>query len=145
MTATPPPGEPDLPPQQPTYQPTPPGPYTVEQDIEMAKWAHLGTILYWIPPLIIWLVGKDRGPRTNNEGKEALNFGITATILVIAVQLVFVWILGAIPFAGLPFLIIGWLLHLGIWVVVIVWAVQGFQAVQAGGAYRYPVNFRLIR
>ncbi len=116
--------------------PPPGAPFTVQQDIDLAKWAHLSTILYWLPPLIIWLVGKDRGPRTNGEGKEALNFGITATIFVIAVQIVFFWILGWIPFAGIVFGIIGWLAHLAIWVFVIIWAIQGYQTVQAGGAYR---------
>ncbi len=155
MTNTPPPGDPDVPPQQPYgqqsnpqySQPVPPpgAPFTVQQDIDLAKWAHLSTILYWLPPLIIWLVGKDRGPRTNGEGKEALNFGITATIFVIAVQIVFFWILGWIPFAGIVFGIIGWLAHLAIWVFVIIWAIQGYQTVQAGGAYRYRVNFRFIK
>jgi len=137
---------PPTPPQQPA--PAPAGPYTAAEDQNLAAWAHLGVILYWLPPLIIWLIGKDRGPRTNVEGKEALNMGIVATIAQIVQFIVFGVILALIPFVGLIFLIISWLLWIGIWVLLIVFGIQGFQKVNQGGSFRYPswvLPFRLIK
>ena len=115
-------------------------PLTPDQDKQWAMWAHIGGIIGFLPSLIIWLVFKDRGPRVDTEGKEALNWQITFTIIYIAAYIVFT-ILSFIPFAGL----IVWILPLGVWVVNIVFSIQGGMKVNAGGSYRYPINFRFIK
>ena len=79
------------PPQQP-YQPAAPAPVaaaplTEAEDRQWASFAHLGGIIGPLPSLIIWLVFKDRGRFTAQEGKEALNFQIT---------ILFAYIVGAI-------------------------------------------------
>jgi len=133
---------PPPPPQQPA--PAAAAPYTAAEDQNMAAWAHLGTILSFLPPLIIWLIGKDRGPRTNVEGKEALNFGITTVILYVAISIVN----GVLDVVTLGiWLLIGWVLPLALFVISIIFAVQGFQKVNQGGSYRYPnwINWRFIK
>jgi len=145
MSDTNPPADGQVP---PPAAPAPAAPYTPAEDQNLAAWAHLGVILYWLPPLIIWLVGKDRGPKTNVEGKEALNMGIVATIAQIAQAIVIGGILALIPFIGLVFALISWLLWIGIWVLLIVFGIQGYQRVSQGGTFRYPswmLPFRLIK
>jgi len=130
----------------PPAAPAPAAPYTPAEDQNMAAWAHLSTIIP-IATLIIWLVGKDRGPKTNVEGKEALNFAITFVIYLVGFWIVSA-IIEIIPILGFIWLVtLGWIVPLAIWVLVIVLAIQGFQRVNQGGSFRYPdwVNFRFIK
>ena len=138
---TPPPPRPPL---APPPRDAPPGanaPQTPPCDQQAAMWAHIGGIVGFLPSLIIWLLLKDRGPRTAVEAKEALNWQITFTIIYVAIWIVttilssIVWVLGL-------FL---WLVPLAWWVLNVVWSVQGGLRVNTGGSYRYPINFRLIK
>ncbi len=160
--STPTPDQPPVPPQPPTppqyqqpqYQQPPAGypqqppyaagaPYTPDADKQLAMWAHIGGIVGFLPSLIIWLIGKDRGPRTNVEGKEALNWQITWIIVYIGGYIV-LGILAFIPYIGVVFaflMIIWWLL----WVPNLIFSIIGGVRVNAGGSYRYPVNFRFIK
>jgi len=125
--------------QQPYAQAPAGAPLPPDQDKQWASFAHFGGIIGFLPALIIWLVFKDRGPRTNTEGKEALNWQITFTIAIIVANIAAL-VLGWIP-------VIGWiigLLPLAIWVVDIVFSILGGVRVNAGGSYRYPVTLRLI-
>lgn len=131
---------------QPQYSGGGNPPYAPQQDQTMAMWAHLSGIFYIIPPLIIWLIGKDRGPRTNVEGKEAVNWQITLLIGQVAVTIVaailtgILWSVGAWGVAD----IVGklpWLL----WVANVVFCILAAVKVNGGGSYRYPVNFRFIK
>lgn len=159
---TPPPADPNLPPQQPQYeqpqyqqapQPQPAQPLTPEQDVSVASWTYLAASLGWLIPLILWLIYKDRGPRANHEGKEALNFGITITIAHVIVWIIF-GIINAVVIASNPFaylagfawwVLIQWLLTLALFAIGLFWGWKGWQAVHAGGSYRYPINIRFIR
>lgn len=127
-----------------TPQPAPvaAAPLTPAEDKQWASFAHLGGILGFLPALIIWLIFKDRGSLTNVEAKEALNFQITAAIAQVAVFIVNA-ILTAVTLGiwGL----IGWILPLAVWVISLIWSIMGFQKVNAGGSYRYPVSIRLIK
>jgi uncharacterized Tic20 family protein len=101
--------------------------------------AHFGGVLGILPSLIIWLIFKDRGAKTNVEGKEALNFQITVTIVQIVL-----YILGtllAIIFIGFLF----YLLAFVVWVATVIFSILGGVKVNAGGSYRYPVSIRLIK
>jgi uncharacterized Tic20 family protein len=126
----------------PAPQPAAAAPLSEAEDKQWASFAHLGGILSFLPSLIIWLVFKDRGPKTNVEAKEALNFQITAAIAQVAVFIINA-ILTAVTlgFWGL----IGWLLPLAVYVVSLIWSIMGFQKVNAGGSYRYPVAIRFIK
>jgi len=117
-------------------------PLSQAEDNQWASFAHLGGILWILPPLIIWLVFKDRGAHTNSEGKESLNFQITVTIAHIAIMIINA-ILTAVTFGF--WVLISWIFPLALWVVTIIFCVQGFNKAKAGLAYRYPVNIRFIK
>ncbi|HWH97508.1 MAG TPA: DUF4870 domain-containing protein, partial [Pseudolysinimonas sp.] len=136
-------GSPDMtnPAPQPAA-PQPAVPLTEAEDKQWASFAHFGNILSVIVPLIIWLVFKDRGTKANVEGKEALNFGITAVIAFVAITIINA-ILTAVTFGIWAF--IGWIFPLAIWVFVIIFSIQGGIKVNAGGSYRYPVAIRFIK
>ncbi|MCX7522304.1 DUF4870 domain-containing protein [Microbacterium sp. STN6] len=138
---------------QSPYQPTPnqpaaaPGaPLTAEQDKQWAMWSHIGGIIGFLPSLIIFLVFKDRGPRTAQESKEALNWQITFTIgyivLWIAVSVInsALWLT---PLFGLTFLI--GLVPFAWWIINVIFSVMGGMKVNSGGSYRYPFTFRFIK
>jgi len=128
--------------QQPGYPPTAgAAPLTQAEDKQWAMWSHIGGVLFVLPPLIIWLVFKDRGPLTNQEGKESLNFQITMAIIWVAYSIINV-ILGFIPIVGF---IIGTLLWLALLAVQIAFPIIGGVKVNNGGTYRYPFNFRFIK
>ncbi|HEV7186038.1 MAG: DUF4870 domain-containing protein [Actinomycetales bacterium] len=130
-----------VPPQQP--QPgyaAPAAPLDPAQDKQWASFAHLGGILWILPSLIIFLVFKDRGQLTRQESKEALNWQITWLIVwfvsvILGVALVFT------PVGFLFSLLVPWVLYL----VNLIFSILGFVAVNGGGTYRYPVNFRFIK
>ncbi len=122
--------------------PQPAAPLSEADDKHGASLAHYGNSLSLIVPLILWLIFKDRGAKTNVEGKEALNFGITAAIASVAI-FVLNSILTAVPLGIWAFF--GWLLPLALWVVVIIFSIQGGMKVGQGGSYRYPLNIRFIK
>jgi hypothetical protein len=122
--------------------PQPAAPLTQAEDRQWASFAHLGGILGFLPSLIIWLVFKDRGTFTNNEAKEALNFQITAAIAQVAVFILnSILTVVTIGFWGL----IGWIFPLAIWVISLIFSIQGFLRAKDGNPYRYPVSVRLIK
>ncbi|MGD9126079.1 MAG: DUF4870 domain-containing protein [Planctomycetia bacterium] len=103
----------------------------------LAMWMHLSTFagaLVGFPllgPLIFWLIVKDKHPFLDDQGKEALNFGISMMIYsLVTIALCFV----LIGFALLPVLAI-----IGI-VFPIIAAVKS----NGGEWYRYPLTIRLI-
>jgi len=178
MTDTPPPpaapqGQPAQPgqpgaPGQPQYQapqyqpPQPAGPLTPEQDVNYAALAYTLAWLGWaafIGPLIIWLMYKDRGPRVQNEGKEALNFGITVSGIIIIANILFGILAGVTAprydfFLGttggvlglfILFSLLEWVVIVGVIVVALIWSLKGRSTVKAGGAYRYPIAVRFIK
>jgi hypothetical protein len=126
----------------PAPQPAAAAPLTEAEDKQWASFAHLGGILGFLPSLIIWLIFKDRGPKTNVEGKEALNFQITVAIAQVAVFIINA-ILTAVTLGIWG--VVGWLLPLAVWVVSLIWSIMGFQKVNQGGSYRYPVSIRFIK
>jgi uncharacterized Tic20 family protein len=126
----------------PAPQPAAAAPLSEAEDKQWASFAHLGGILGFLPSLIIWLVFKDRGPKTNVEAKEALNFQITVAIAQVAVFIINA-ILTAVTLGFWGF--ISWLLPLAVWVLSLVWSIMGFQKVNQGGSYRYPFALRLIK
>jgi len=124
--------------------PQPAAPLTEAEDKQWASFAHFGNIILLVPALIIYLVFKDRGPKVAVEGKEALNWTINVTGIVVIGNILNL-ILGFIPVIGW---IIALLLTLVIWAVIIVniiFAIMGGVKVNGGGSYRYPINIRWIK
>lgn len=112
--------------------PQPAAPLSPADDIQWASFAHLGGILGILPSLIIWLVFKDRGPFTNVEGKEALNFQITLLIAEVVGYI-------------LTIVIIGFLIIPLVYVARIVFSILAFLKAKDGINYRYPFALRLIK
>ena len=109
-----------------------------KDDRNLAMFCHLGGFVGWIipfgniiTPLIIWLVKREQSAFVDDQGKEALNFQITMTILAIVCSLLIFVFIG---FLLLPALLIYDL------VLIIVAAIKS----QEGEAYRYPLTLRLI-
>lgn len=89
----------------------------------------LGSVL---GPLVVWLLGRERSPYVDAQGKEALNFQLTMLVAyLISLALVFVVI-------GIPLLVI--LIVLDI-VLVVTAAVQA----SSGTQWHYPLSFPLVR
>ena len=125
-------------------QPNPPAaaaPLSEAEDKQWASFAHLGGILGFVPALIIWLIFKDRGRFTNEEGKEALNFQITLLIAYVALNIL-ISILAAVTFGLGGFL--GFLVPL-VWVAGLIFSILGFLKAKDGIPYRYPFALRLIK
>ena len=101
-------------------------------DRSYAGLAQILGILGILPSLIIWLVFKDRGPKTNEMGKEALNFQITMIILEIVGYVLTAVFIGVI--------LIG-----AAWALRIIFSIIAFTKVQAGEDYRYPLTIRIIK
>ncbi|MDO5492130.1 MAG: DUF4870 domain-containing protein [Nesterenkonia sp.] len=110
-------------------------PLTPAEDRRWATLAHFGGLMGCVPSLIIFLIFRDRGPFTAQESKEALNFTLPLTVLLLAS-----YILALIP-------AIGWIFGLTAVLIWIILAVSGLIAgieCNKGRPYRYRFNLRLI-
>ncbi len=124
---------------------TPPPPWAGQppagaplDDAQTRQWAgmaHLGGILYIVPGLVIWLVFRARSGFVDQEGKKAVNFQILVLIGLV--------VIGFVAFL-LPSFVTN-LLGLALWVISVVFSIQGYLAVQRGQAYRYPFTLELIK
>jgi uncharacterized Tic20 family protein len=110
------------------------GPPPDKDSITMGMLCHLlGIFTYFIGPLIIWLIKKETSPFVDDQGKEALNFQIVASIasaacfLACCVPPVVVLLISAVQITRIVFSIIA--------------TVQANQGI----AYRYPLTIRLIK
>ncbi len=87
----------------------------------MAMLAHLSMIfLGFVGPLIFWLIGKDKSEFQKDQATEALNFSIIGT-------------LASIVTFGLA------------WIAMVIFAIVGGMAANRGEAYRYPINWRIVK
>ncbi|MCK4299896.1 MAG: DUF4870 domain-containing protein [Planctomycetes bacterium] len=103
----------------------------------MAMLAHLLALFTgFVGPLIIWLMKKDESDLVNDQGKEALNFGISISICYsIAVVLTMTIVLAVI---GIP-------LGLAVLIFAIVNIISAAMAANKGERFRYPLCIRLIK
>lgn len=127
-----------------TPPPPEPVPYTsaMEMNTNARTWGmlcHLSALAgYLIPfgwllgPLVVWLVKKQEYPFVDDQGKESLNFQITATIAAIISGLL---ICVAI---GIPLLLI---VAIGDLVFIIIGSIRASE----GKYYRYPWSLRLVK
>lgn len=120
----------------PSDQILPPAePVASSNDRNLAMLTHLsGLIFYFIVPLIVWLIHKDRPDKgyLTGEAKEALNFQIT-----IAIAWVACWVLQII--------LIGFVLMGVLWLVNLIFCIVAAVKVSSDGHYRYPFTLRLIK
>lgn len=98
----------------------------------IATITHLaGTIFFFIPALIVWLLKKDDSAFIADQAKEALNFQITVSLAMFISNI-------------LVFVLIGIALIPIIWIINIVFCIIAAIATSKGETYRYPICLRLI-
>jgi uncharacterized protein len=131
---------------EPTPQPaaTPAAPLTEAEDKQWASFAHFGNLLV-IVPLIIWLIFKDRGAKTNVEGKEAVNWSITYVIGWVVLFILVSILTAALLFTAPGLITIVGLLPWAWWILNVLFAILGGVKVNGGGSYRYPFALRFIK
>lgn len=101
-------------------------------DKNIATVTHLaGTVFWFIPALIVWILKKDDSAYLGDQAKEALNFQITMTLAMFAASIL-VWIL------------IGFILIPIVWILNIVFCIIAAIATSKGELYRYPLCLRLL-
>ncbi|MGV3582784.1 MAG: DUF4870 domain-containing protein [Methylophilus sp.] len=98
----------------------------------IATVTHLGgTVFFFIPALIVWLLKKDDSAYIADQSREALNFQITVLIAMLAANIL-IWLL------------IGLVLIPIIWLANIVFCIIAAISTSKGETYRYPICLRLI-
>ncbi|MDP2922453.1 MAG: DUF4870 domain-containing protein [Candidatus Omnitrophota bacterium] len=108
----------------------------VKEEKNWALFCHLGGLLSFIVPLVIWLTQKDKSSFVDEHGKEALNFQISLLIYYAGLFLV------GMTFIGLVVAIPG-MFALGI--ADIIFIIMGAVKASNGESYKYPLNLRLIK
>ncbi|MDN4482379.1 DUF4870 domain-containing protein [Demequina lignilytica] len=123
----------DYPPPPQAPQPPAAQPLSESDEKLWSVIAHAGVILFGIiPPLVVWLVFRDRSAFVNEEAKEALNWSILATIG---------YVVGLIT----TFLLIGFLILAVVGIAVLVLGIMAAVKVSSGEHYRYPLNWRIVK
>ena len=103
-----------------------------KQERTWAMLCHLGGLLGFIPPLVIWLIKKDESSLIDDSGKEALNFQISIAIyVVISVTLTIV--------------LIGFLLLPAVSIFNVVMVIIAAIKANDGERYRYSLCIRFIK
>lgn len=98
----------------------------------IATITHLsGTVFYFIPALLVWILKKDDSEYIATQAKEALNFQITI-LLAQFMALILAWIL-----IGFVFMFIIWLFNIVLCIIAAI-------STSKGETYRYPFTLRLI-
>lgn len=108
---------------------------TVTQDRNIATFAHFGGVLGCIPSAIIYFLYRGRGPFCEQESKEALNFTLLPSLLIVA----------AIACSFIPG--IGWLFGLlatAIWLYLAVMSLIAGIKVNKSNPYQYRFNTMLF-
>ena len=140
-----------LPPPQTAPPPRPEsavGPIADSRARDLVLAAHLSGLigLVGIPsplgPLVVWLAKRDEHPFVDAQGKEALNFTLSALLYVIAI-FVFGFVFTVVTF-GLGILVLIPLM-LGAMIAWLVLVVVAAVRASRGEPYRYPLTIRFVR
>lgn len=110
-----------------------PEPLSVKDDRSMATMAHFGGVIGCIPAAIIYSTLRTRGRFTAQEAREALNFTLLpSVIIVVSIAL------SVVPGIGWIFGLIAAL----VWVYLAVFSLIGGIRVNRGNPYQYKYNTR---
>jgi uncharacterized Tic20 family protein len=101
-------------------------------ECNMAMLCHLGGIMGFIIPLVIWLVQKDKSKFVDRHGKEVVNFQLTILIVNLCNVLLALCLVGFVTLIAT--MIFSLVLH-----------IQGSMAASRGEDYRYPLCIRFIK
>jgi uncharacterized Tic20 family protein len=123
---------------------------TNEMKLESRTWAagcHMIAILglalplgNLIGPFLVWILKKNECEEVNIEGKEALNFQLTASLLILPLSLLGTgWMEIPLGFTAIYFIkYSAWFVAIGLS------AIKGYK-IYHGETFEYPVNFRLLK
>jgi hypothetical protein len=120
-------------------QSLPVAPLTADEERRWIMLAHLGGLLSFIGPLIVWLVYRDRSDAVEREAKEALSAQVTYAAAALALYLVGGVL--AIVLVGIVFIIAATLVQLAALIIAILAAVRA----NTSGRYRYPLTVRFVK
>jgi uncharacterized protein len=134
------------PPIPPSPEPLPIGDGPSNDERQWALFTHLSALIgFFIPfgnvlgPLIFWQIKKNEMPFVDDQGKEALNFQITFTLIMLGLI-----VIGTV----LLVVLVGFLFYLAAFVAGIAWLVFTIlAAIRAnnGEYYRYPWTWRPVK
>jgi len=120
-------------------QPIPATPLTSSEESRWVVLAHIGGLLSFIGPLVVWLVYRDRSDAVERESKEALNAQVTYAAAALAV-----YIVGGIltiVLVGILFIVAAMVVQL----IALALAIVGAVRANSSGSYRYPFTYRFIK
>lgn len=120
----------------------------------------IGMSIGWFSPvgniiavLILWLIKRDQSSFLNLEGKEALNFQITMSILALIVNFVFfilsamwtfsTWLFASYP-PGFHFSAFKGRNNI-VWILNLIFSIIAAMRANNGEIYKYPINWRVVR
>ncbi|WP_030014211.1 MULTISPECIES: DUF4870 domain-containing protein [Micrococcales] len=112
-----------------------PQPLSVKDDRSMATMAHFGGVVGCVPSAIIYATLRSRGRFTAQEAREALNFTLIPSVVIVA----------CVALSVLPG--IGWLFGLFaaiVWVYLAVSSLVAGIRVNRGNPYQYRFNTRAL-
>lgn len=109
-------------------------PLDVSQDRQWATLAHLGGVVGAVPSYVIHRVFAQRGPFTEQESREALNYTLLPSLVILACIA-----LAPLPAVGWVFAVVAALL----WLALAVQSVIAGSTVNRGEPYLYRGNTRL--
>lgn len=109
-------------------------PLTVAEDHQWATLAHFGGVVGFLPSLLILRTFRGRGPFTEQESREAVNFTLLPSLVVVAGAL-----LAAVPFVGGLFA----LAAAAAWLFLAVGSLAGGIQANRGEPYVHRYNTRL--
>jgi uncharacterized Tic20 family protein len=107
-----------------------------------------------IAPLVLWLIKRNESTFVDQEGKEALNFQITISVIKVALNIITsiyygVWSLNSMLWHG--YASPGW--HFGVgtswstllWLVNVIFSIIAVTKANNLQVYRYPISLRLVK
>ena len=119
-----------------------PAPMLESEARTMSMLAHLLVLVGgFIPPLVIWLIYKDRSALVDAHGKEQLNFQISLIIYTVALYIVST--VAALVTFGIGFILL-FPLFLGVGIYALVIVILAAMAANRGQYYRITLSIRFI-
>ncbi|MFC4244379.1 DUF4870 domain-containing protein [Gryllotalpicola reticulitermitis] len=125
-----------------SYTPPPAEPFRPETERQWSVLVHViagglnlvtgGLFTGLIAAIIAFILLRGRGPFVRSHAATTLNFQITMIIAEI---------IGLI----LIFVLVGWFILAAVWVVNIVFSIQGALAAGRGRAYTYPISIPIFK
>jgi uncharacterized Tic20 family protein len=97
-----------------------------------ALFAHLGAIFFsFVPPLVIYLIYKDRDPFIRRHAAQALNFQI-----ILAIGYIISWILTIV--------LVGFVMLFALAICAIIFPILGAVAANKGEEFTYPLTPKMV-